>query len=68
MLINDPNDEPCSLAPPEAFSNDLAPKDMRRRLHPERKPDQIEARSETVGRVFASRCSGDVQPPTAAEL
>ena len=68
MLINDPNHEPCRLAPPEAFSNELAPEDMREQLHPRRDPSQIEERSETVSRVFASRCAGDVEPPTAAEL
>ena len=68
MLINDPNQEPCRLAPPEAFRNELAPTELRRRLQPEREPNQIEARSETVSRVFASRCAGDVKPPTAAEL
>ena len=68
MLINDPNREPCRLAPPEAFRNELAPTELRRRLQPEREPNQIEARSETVSRVFASRCAGDVKPPTAAEL
>ena len=33
-----------------------------------REPNQIEACSETVSRVFASRCAGDIKPPTAAEL
>ena len=68
MLINDPNREPCRLAPPKAFSNELAPEELRRRLQPDRPADRIEARSETAARVFASRCAGDVRPPTAAEL
>ena len=68
MLINDPNQEPCRLAPLEAFSNELAPKELRQQLLPEREPNQIEVCSETVSRVFASRCAGDVKPPTAAEL
>ena len=46
MLINDPNQEPCRLAPLEAFSNELAPKDLRRRRQPEREPNQVEGRSE----------------------
>ena len=68
MLINDPNQEPCRLAPLEAFSNELAPKELRQQLLPEREPNQIEVCSETVSRVFASRCAGDVKPATAAEL
>ena len=63
-----PNQRPCRLAPPEAFSNELAPKRLREELLPDRDPDRIETDSETVSRVFASRCAGDVQPPNAAEL
>ncbi len=66
MLINDPNREPCRLAAPEAFSNERAPAELRRRLQPDRPADRIETRSETVARVFAAQCAGDVQPPTAA--
>ena len=68
MQITDPNQRPCRLAPPEAFSNELAVKDLRARLRPERDADLIEERSETVSAVFASRCAGDRQPPTAKEL
>ena len=68
MLISDPNEKPCTLARPEAFSNELAAKDLRRRLRPGRDPNLVEERSETASAVFASRCAGDQHPPTAAEL
>ena len=45
MLINDPNREPCRLAAPEAFSNERAPAELRRRLQPDRPADRIETRS-----------------------
>ena len=68
MLIDDPNWAPCSLAPPDAFSNELAAPELRRRLRPGRNPELIGERSDTVEMVFASRCAGERQPPTAAEL
>lgn len=68
MLEGHPNHRPCRLAPPEAFSDELARKGLRGELLPDRDPDRIETDSETVSRVFASRCAGDAQPPSAAEL
>ena len=68
MLIDDPNWEPCTLAPPEAFSDELAGRDLRVRLRPGRDPGLVEEKSDTVEMLFASRCAGEPQPPKAAEF
>ena len=68
MLITDPNERPCRLAPPEAFSDELAAAALRQRLRPRRDPQDVEKRSETVTRVFGSRCAGEPHRSTATEL
>ena len=62
-----PNNAPCSLGPPEAFSNELAPDGLAAEVQPHHAP-RTGRHSSTVTGVFASRCCGYRDPPTAAEL
>ena len=67
-VINiDPNLEPCELGPPEAFSDELAPIKLSRKLglntHRETGPNSV-----TLARVIASRTAGEPDPPTPAEV
>ena len=63
----DPNREPCRLAPLEAFSDELAENGLAARVQPHHQP-RCGRESTTVSAVFASRCCGYREPPTAAEL
>ena len=65
-MPRDPNHMPCAIARPEAFSDALAADGLAERVQG-RKP-AIGRASATVTAVFASRCCGYRQPPTAAEL
>ncbi len=66
--MTNPNHRPCELAPPEAFSNELAPADLLARLRPHAEPAATRSRSATVSLVFASRCCGERRAATAPEL
>ena len=66
-IITDPNHRPCQLAAPDAFSNELADDRLTGRRNREN-PNAIRERSKTVEMVFASRCAGCPDPPTAEEL
>lgn len=63
----DPNHAPCRLAPLETFSDELAENGMAVRVQPHQEP-KCGRESTTVSAVFASRCCGYREPPTAAEL
>ena len=63
----DPNRRPCELAPIEAFSDDVAPDGRAAWLYGGDEPD-LGRNSSTVRFVFASRCCGYRNPPTAGEL
>ena len=62
-----PNNTPCTLGPPEAFSNELAPDGLTAKVQPDHET-RTGRESSTVTAVFASRCCGYRQPPTTAEL
>ncbi len=67
--INWKDHEPCRLAPPEAFSNELADPGVYRRLHPDRDAAMNTGRrSHTVRLVFHSRTAGYRRRPTSDEL
>ena len=63
----DPNHAPCRLAPLEAFSDELAGNGLVARVQPRQQP-MCGRESTTVSAVFAPRCCGYREPPTAAEL
>ena len=63
-----PNHKPCQLAPPEAFSNRLAPNNLAIELRPWLNPHRVGPNSQTVTGVFASRCCGYPTPPSSREL
>jgi hypothetical protein len=67
VFDTDPNLEPCELAPPEAFSDELAPIKLSRRL---RLDIELETgpNSRTLARVILSRTAGEPDPPTPAEV
>ena len=62
-----PNREPCETGPLEAFSNELAEDGLAAQVQPDYCVE-TGRNSTTVQAVFASRCCGYRQPPTAAEL
>ena len=62
-----PNWEPCEVGPLEAFGDELAEDGLAAKVQPDYLVETGRD-STTVQAVFASRCCGYVQPPTAAEL
>ena len=68
LLQNHTQEKPCRLGPAEAFSDELAPERLYRRLHPADAAPRRGRRSPAVARVFASRCAGYPNPPTASEM
>ncbi len=67
IIDGDPNLQPCELAPPEAFSDQLAPIRLSQRLGLDN-VRQTGPNSVTLARVLASRTAGEPNPPTAAEV
>lgn len=63
----DPNWRPCRVAPLEAFDDEIAEDGLAARVQPDYLPE-TGRESTTVRAVFASRCCGYVNPPTAGEL
>ena len=63
----DPNRKPCRLAPLHAFSDSVAADGLAVWVQPDHHP-QTGRRSTTVRGVFASRCCGYADPPTAEDL
>ena len=63
----DPNWRPCEVAPLEAFDDELAQDGLAAQVQPDYLPETGRG-SSTVRAVFASRCCGYVNPPTAEEL
>ena len=62
-----PNNTPCRLGPPGAFADELAADGLATKVQPGQTP-RLGRDASTVTAVFASRCCGYRQPPTAPEL
>ena len=63
-----PDRQPCTLAPPDAFSDEFAPDSLYARLYPDMDPARTGPESKTVNLVFTSNCSGAVERPDARTL
>ena len=63
----DPNWQPCQVAPLEAFNDELAEDGLAAVVQPGYAP-RTGRGATTVSAVFASRCCGYVNTPTAGEL
>ena len=58
----------AALAQPGAFADENADRALRDRIGLSRQPDELGARSRTVGRRIASSCAGWPEPPTTHEF
>ncbi len=59
---------PCALAPPEAFSDELAPLDPGYWFWPRIDPDRTGPRSATIEARLGLGCAGWIRQPTPAEF
>ena len=67
--LYDANDHtPCILAPPEAFSDEPAPRKWLDLLWPDHDPERTGPDSAAVESRLFSSCAGWREPPTAPEL
>ena len=65
----EPDDHtPCALAPPEAFSDEPAPRKWVDLLWPDQDPERTGPNSAAVESRLFSSCAGWREPPTAREL
>ena len=63
-----PNERPCELAPPRAFSDKLAPENLHQRLYPGDDRRLTGRHSATAERILATNCAGCIEIPSAEDL